>query len=87
MQKACVHTCCATCHPAPYNLANEDSLPDNEDIALASMKGRGERFTTNDTAPNSNRVVMMMSILVTVMAEFLCRVSGTSLLVLGTCYL
>ena len=30
-----------TYHPAPGNLANEDSPPDNEDIVLASMKNRG----------------------------------------------
>ena len=46
----CVHTCCATCHPAPDNLANENSLPDNEDIALASINSRGERVTTKDAA-------------------------------------
>ena len=57
MQKLCEHTCCDTCHPAPDNLANDDSLPDNEDIALAStMKSRDERVTNNGTAPNSNKV-------------------------------
>ena len=57
MQKVCVHTCCDTCHPAPDNLANDDSFADNEDIALAStMKSRDERVTTKDTAPNSNTV-------------------------------
>ena len=33
MQIVYVCTCCDTCHPALDNLANEDSLPDNEDIA------------------------------------------------------
>ena len=33
MQRVYVCTCCDTCHSAPDNLANEDSLPDNEDIA------------------------------------------------------
>ena len=57
MQKVCVHTCCDTCHPAPDNLANDDSLPDNEDIASAcTMKSRDERVTTKDVAPNSNTV-------------------------------
>ena len=38
-------------------LANEDSLPDNVDITLAStMKTRDERVTTKDAAPNSNTV-------------------------------
>ena len=52
----CVHMLRDTCHPDPNNLANEDSLPDNEDIALASMKSRGERATTKDAASNSNTV-------------------------------
>ena len=57
MQNVCVHTCCDTCHPDPDNLANEDSLADNKDIALASaMKSRDKRVTTKDTAPNSNMV-------------------------------
>ena len=56
MQKVCVHTCCDTCHPAPDNLTNEDCLPDNEGIALASMKSRGEQVTNKDAAPNSNNV-------------------------------
>ena len=56
IQKVCVHTCCDTCHPAPHNLANENSLPDDKDIALASMKSRGERVTTKDEAPNSNTI-------------------------------
>ena len=56
MQKACVHKCCDTCHPAPDNLANEGSLPDVEDIELASMKSRDERVTNKDAAPNSNTV-------------------------------
>ena len=51
-----VYTCFDTCHPAPDNLANEDSLPDNENIAMASMKSRDERVTTKDAAPNSNTV-------------------------------
>ena len=51
-----VYTCFETCHPAPDNLANEDSLPDNENIAMASMKSRDERVTTKDKAPNSNTV-------------------------------
>ena len=51
-----MYTCFDTCHPAPDNLANEDSLPDNEDIALSSMKSRGERVTTKDATPNSNTV-------------------------------
>ena len=51
-----VYTHCDTCHPAPDNLANEDSLPDNENIALASIKSRDERVTTKDAAPNSNTV-------------------------------
>ena len=51
----CVHTYCDTCYPVPDNLANEDSLPDNENIALVStMKSRDERVTTKDAAPNSN---------------------------------
>ena len=58
MQKVCLYACCDTCHPAPDNLANEDSLPDNEDIALASMKSRGERVTTKDAAPNSNTLAV-----------------------------
>ena len=37
-------------------LANEDSLYDNEDIALASTNSRDERVTTKDAAPNSNTV-------------------------------
>ena len=41
-----VYTCFETCHPAPDNLANEGSLPDNENIAMASMKSRDERVTT-----------------------------------------
>ena len=56
MQKVCLYACCDTCHPAPDNLANEDSLPDNENIAMASMKSRDERVTTKDAAPNSNTV-------------------------------
>ena len=56
MKKVCLYACCDTCHPAPDNLANEDSLPDNEDIALASMKTRDERVTTKDAAPNSNKI-------------------------------
>ena len=57
MQNVCVHACCDTCHPAPDNLANEDSLADNEDIALVStLKSRDEQVTTKDTAPNSNTV-------------------------------
>ena len=56
MQKVCVHTCCDSCRPAPDNFANEDSLPDNEDRALASMKRRNERVTTKNATPNSNTV-------------------------------
>ena len=52
----CVYTCFDTCHPVPDNLANKDSLPDNEDIALASMKSRDKRVTTKDAAPSSNTV-------------------------------
>ena len=56
MQKVCEHTCCDTCHQAPDNLANDDSLPDNEDIAFAStMKSRDERVTNKCTAPSSNK--------------------------------
>ena len=51
-----MYTRCDTCHPAPDNLANEDSLPDNENIALASIKGRDEQVTTKDAAPNPNTV-------------------------------
>ena len=51
-----VYTCFETCHPAPDNLANEDSLPDNENIAIPSMKTRDERVTTKDAAPNSSTV-------------------------------
>ena len=51
-----MYTCFETCRPAPDNLANEDSLPDNENIAMASMKSRGERVTTKDAAPNSNTI-------------------------------
>ena len=51
-----VHTCCDTCHPAPDNFANEESLPDNEDSALASMKSRDKRVATKDATPNSNTV-------------------------------
>ena len=51
-----VYTCFETCHPAIDNLANEDSLPDNENITMASMKSRDERVTTKDAAPNSNTV-------------------------------
>ena len=58
MQKVCLYTCCDTCHPAPDNLANEDGLPDNEDIAWAFIKSRGERVTTKDAAPNSNTVAV-----------------------------
>ena len=53
-----VYTCFETCHPAPDNLANEDSLPDNENIAMASVKSRDERVTTKDVAPNSNTVAV-----------------------------
>ena len=49
-----VYTCCDTCHPARGNLANEDSLLDNENIALASMKSRDERVTIKDAVPSSN---------------------------------
>ena len=56
MQKVCVHTCYDTCHPPPDNFANEDSLPGNEDIALASIKRRDELVTTKHATPNSNRV-------------------------------
>ena len=52
-----VYTCCDTCHPAPDNLAIDDSLPDNENIALASMKSRDEQVTTKNAVPNSNTVV------------------------------
>ena len=45
-----------TCHPAPDNLAYEDSLPDNENTALDSIKSRDERVTTKDAVPNSNTV-------------------------------
>ena len=55
-KSVCVYTCFDTCHPAPYKLANKDSLPDNEDIALASMKSRDERVTAKDAAPSSNTV-------------------------------
>ena len=51
-----VYTRCDTCHPAPDNIANEDSLPYNENIALASIRSRDERLTTKDPAPNSNTV-------------------------------
>ena len=51
-----VYKRCDTCHPAPDNLANEDSFPDNENIALASIKSRDERVTTKDVAPNPNTV-------------------------------
>ena len=50
-----MHTCCDTCHPAPDNLADEDSILDNEDIALASMKTRDRRVTTKDAVLNSNK--------------------------------
>ena len=56
MRKVCVHTYFDTCHPASDNLTNEDCLPDNEDIALASMKSRSEQVTNKDAAPNSNNV-------------------------------
>ena len=49
-----VYTCCDTCHPARGNLANEDSLLDNENIALAFMKSRDERVTIKDALPSSN---------------------------------
>ena len=55
IQKEIVHTCCDTCHPAPDNLADEDSILDNEDIALASMKTRDRRVTTKDAVLNSNK--------------------------------
>ena len=51
-----VYTCSDTCHPAPDNLAIEDSLPDNENIALGSMKSKDEQVTTKDAVPNSNTV-------------------------------
>ena len=51
-----MHTCCDTCHPAPDNLADEGSIPDNEDIALASMKTRDRRVTTKDAVLNSNKI-------------------------------
>ena len=51
-----VYTRCDIYHPAPDNLANEDILPNNENIALASIKSRDERVTTKDAAPNSNTV-------------------------------
>ena len=36
MQKMCVYICCEMlANPDPDNLGNENSLPDNEDIALA----------------------------------------------------
>ena len=37
----CAHKLRDTYHPAPDNLANEDSPPDNEDIVFASIKSRG----------------------------------------------
>ena len=43
--------------PSSRYYVNEDSLPDNEDIALAStIKSRDEGATTKDAAPNSNTV-------------------------------
>ena len=51
-----MYTCCDTYQQAPDNLANENNLADNEDVALASMKIRDERVTTKDAAPNSNTV-------------------------------
>ena len=51
-----VYKRCDTCHPAQDNLANEDSLPDNENTALDSIKSRDERVTTKDAVPNSNTV-------------------------------
>ena len=51
-----VYTCFENCHPAPDNLPNEDSLLDNENIAMSSMKSRDERVTTKDAALNSNTV-------------------------------
>ena len=47
-----------TCHPAPDNLTNEASPPDNEDIVLVSMKSEGEQVTTNAAATNSNTVAV-----------------------------
>ena len=38
------------------NAILEDSLPDNENITLASIKSRDKRVTTKDAAPNSNMV-------------------------------
>ena len=55
-RKKRVYTRFDTCHPTPDNLANEESLPDNENIALASIKRRDERVATKDTAPNPNTV-------------------------------
>ena len=54
--RVCVHMLRDACHPDPDNFANEDSLPDNEDIALLSMQSRGEQVTTKDAASNSNTV-------------------------------
>ena len=51
-----LYTCFQTCHPVPDNLANEGSLPDNENIAMVSMNSRDERVTNKDAAPNSNTV-------------------------------
>ena len=41
-KSVCVHMLRDTCHPVPDNLTNEDSPPDNDDIALASMKSWGK---------------------------------------------
>ena len=56
--KKLVYTHCDTCHPAPDNLANEASLPDNENIALVSIKSRDKLVTIKDAAPNSNTVAV-----------------------------
>ena len=51
-----VHMLRETYHPAPYNLTNKDSHPDNGDIALASIKSGGGRVNTKGGAQNSSTI-------------------------------
>ena len=61
VKSVCVQMLWNTCHLALDNLTNEDSLPDNENIALASMNSRGEKITTKAAAPKSSTVTAVTS--------------------------
>ena len=78
-----MYTCCDTCHPARGNLANEDSLLDNENIALASMKSRDERVTIKDAVPSSN---MFAAAALRVDLHSLLRETTASSRILGSVY-